>query len=173
MRALTARVGEVQARTAGAEAPPLRNGEVLQSGHSTSITGAMMTLSHINPDGMAVNPAFSQAVKVAGPAALVFIGGQNGVDADGTVVGDDAGAQAEQALRNVAAVVEAAGGTIADLVKWTILVTDPASLGPGFGAFQQFWGQRPNPPAISVQVVAGLADPEFLVEVEAVAAIAP
>ena len=49
---------------------------------------------------------------------------------------------------------------------------DPAALGPGFGAFRQAWGERPDPPAITVQVVAGLANPRFLVEVEAVAALA-
>ena len=133
----------------------------------------MPNITHINPDGMASNPAFSQAVKVSGPAALVFIGGQNGVDADGQVVADDIGAQTQQALRNVVTVVEAAGGTIADIVKWNILVTDPVALGPGFAAFQEVWGPRSDPPAISVQVVAGLANPRFLCEIEAVAAVEP
>jgi enamine deaminase RidA (YjgF/YER057c/UK114 family) len=131
----------------------------------------MTTITHLNPDGMPTNPAFTQAVKVAGPASLLFIGGQNGVDAEGNVVGDDAAAQARQALRNVERTVEAAGGSLADIVKWSIAVTDTAALGPGFGAFQEAWGQRPNPPAITVHVVAGLADPRFLVEIEAVAAL--
>jgi len=130
-------------------------------------------ITHLNPDGLPSNPAYTQAVKVAGGASLVFIGGQNGVNAEGDIVGDDAEAQAQQALRNVTLAVEAAGGSLADIVKWTIIVTDAAALGPGFGAFQKAWGQRPNPPAITVQVVAGLANPQFLVEVEAVAAIAP
>jgi enamine deaminase RidA (YjgF/YER057c/UK114 family) len=131
----------------------------------------MTTITHLNPDGMPANPAFTQAVKVAGPASLLFIGGQNGVDADGNIVGD-AAAQARQALRNVERTVEAAGGSLADIVKWSIAVTEPAALGPGFGAFQEAWGERPNPPAITVHVVAGLADPRFLVEIEAIAALA-
>lgn len=131
-----------------------------------------MTITHLNPEGMHANPAFTQAVKVTGPAGLVFVGGQNGVDAAGNVVGDDAATQTAQALRNVERAVEAAGGSLADVVKWTILLTDPADLGAGFGAFQQAWGQRPNPPAITVQIVTGLANPQFRVEVEAVAALA-
>jgi enamine deaminase RidA (YjgF/YER057c/UK114 family) len=132
-----------------------------------------MTTTHLNPPTLHANPAFSQAVRVDPPASLVFVGGQNGVDADGEVVGDDVAAQAEQALRNVALAVEAAGGTLADVVTWTVLVTDRAALGPGFGAFLAAWGDRPDPPAITVQVVDGLADPRFLVEVAAVAALAP
>jgi enamine deaminase RidA (YjgF/YER057c/UK114 family) len=108
---------------------------------------------------------------VSGPASLLFIGGQNGVDTDGNVVGDDAASQAERALRNVERAVEAAGGSLTDVVRWTILVTGAEDLAAGFSAFEQVWGRRPNPPAITVQVVAGLADPSFRVEVEAIAAL--
>ncbi|HEX4362024.1 MAG TPA: RidA family protein [Pseudonocardia sp.] len=131
----------------------------------------MSVVTHLNPPSLPANPAFSQAVKVAAPTTLVFIGGQNGVDAAGRVVSDRADEQAAQALRNVEAAVEAAGGALTDIVKWTIVVTDRAALGPGFAAFQGMWGRRPNPPAISVQVVSGLASSDFLVEIEAVAAL--
>lgn len=132
----------------------------------------MNAVTHINPDGLPTNPGFTHAVKVPGGMALVFIGGQNGVDASGNVVSDSADEQAVQALRNVELGVKAAGGSIADVVKWTILVADPATLGPGFDAFQRLWAGRPNPPAVTVQVVAGLANPRYLVEVEAIAAVA-
>ena len=94
----------------------------------------MNAVTHINPDGLPTNPGFTHAVKVPGGMALVFIGGQNGVDASGNVVSDSADEQAVQALRNVELGVKAAGGSIADVVKWTILVADPATLGPGFDA---------------------------------------
>jgi enamine deaminase RidA (YjgF/YER057c/UK114 family) len=45
-----------------------------------------MKITHINPEGMHKNPAFSQAV-VAEGGKTIYIGGQNGVGADGTVVG--------------------------------------------------------------------------------------
>lgn len=130
-----------------------------------------MRTAHLNPNGLHCNPAFTQAVKVTGPASLVFVGGQNGVDADGRIVGDDAATQTKQALNNVVTAVEAAGGSLADIVKWTILVTERAALGPGNDAFGAMWGDRPNPPAITVQVVAGLANPSFLIEIEAIAVI--
>lgn len=131
----------------------------------------MTEVTHINPEGLPSNPAFTQAVKVAGATSLVFIGGQNGVDTDENLVADDVSAQTRQALENVKRAVEAAGGSIEGIVKWTIAVTDPASVQPGFAGFQEFWGERPDPPAVSLYVIAGLANPAFLVEVEAVAVI--
>ncbi len=133
----------------------------------------MTQLMHLNPAGLHQNPAFSQAVSVRPGSALVFIGGQNGTDQSGEVVSDQPEAQARQALENVRIAVESAGGTLADIAKWTILVTDRAHLGPGFEAFTEFWDQADPPPAIGVQVVSGLANPDFLVEIEAIAAMAP
>jgi len=56
-------------------------------------------------------------------------------------------------------------------VRWTILVVEGQPLQPGFEASQRVWGQRPNPPVITVAVVAGLARPDALVEVEAVSVV--
>lgn len=125
----------------------------------------------INPDALPKSPAFSQGVLVHPNASLLFVGGQNGIDAGGRVVSVDAHAQTTQALHNVAAVIAAAGGTIDDIVRWTITVTDRASLGPGFAAFRAWWGMRASAPAVTVQIVAGLARPDCLVEIDAIAAI--
>lgn len=46
-----------------------------------------MTVRHINPDGLHRSPAFSQAVVVEQPTKTIYVGGQNGVGADGKVVG--------------------------------------------------------------------------------------
>lgn len=132
----------------------------------------MTQLTHLNPAGLHQNPAFSQAVAVQTGSTLIFIGGQNGTDQSGEVVSDQPQAQARQALENVRVAVESAGGTLADIAKWTILVTDREHLGPGFEAFNEFWDRADPPPAIGVQVVSGLANPDFLVEIEAIAAIA-
>lgn len=128
-------------------------------------------LIHHNPDGLHRHPAFSQAVEVASDSRLVFIGGQNGTDPSGEVVGPTVAEQTAQAFANVQTAVEAVGGTLADIAKWTILVTDGDEIGAGFAAFQDFWDPSVAPPAITVQVVSGLASPDFLVEIEAVAAI--
>jgi enamine deaminase RidA (YjgF/YER057c/UK114 family) len=133
----------------------------------------MTLITHINPESMHSNPAFSWAVRVAAGADLVFIGGQNGVDATGQVVGPDIASQTRQAVRNLLTCLDAAGARPEDVVKWTILTKEGASLQEGFAAFGEEWGQRPNPPAITGAFVAGLAVPGALVEIEAVAAVAP
>jgi len=57
------------------------------------------------------------------------------------------------------------------VVKWNIYVVQGQSLQEGFAAFQSVWGNRPNPPAISGMFVAGLAHPDFLAEMDAIAVV--
>ncbi|HEX6238362.1 MAG TPA: RidA family protein [Acidimicrobiales bacterium] len=129
-----------------------------------------MTIRHINPEGLHRNPAYSQGVVVEQPAKTIYVGGQNGVDADGTVVDDTLGGQTRQALRNVATVLEAEGAGLSDIVHWSIAVVDGQPILDGFAAFQEVWDPADPPPAITVHVVAGLG-PRFLVEIDAVAAV--
>lgn len=131
----------------------------------------MAITTHINPERLHYNPAYTQAVRVSGTADLVFIGGQNGVDASGAVVGPDLASQTRRALANLQECLAAAGASSEDVVKWTILVRDGEPLEDGFAAFNEVWGQRPNPPAITMAFVSGLGVPGALVEIEAVAAV--
>ena len=129
-------------------------------------------VEHLNPDGLHKNPAYSQAVVATGSVKTIYVGGQNGVDASGTVVGKgDLGAQSTQAYANVQTALAAAGATLADVVKWSIYVVQGQSPLPGLEAFQRVWGDRPNPAAITVLFVAGLAHPDFLVEIDAIAVV--
>jgi enamine deaminase RidA (YjgF/YER057c/UK114 family) len=140
-----------------------------------------MTTAHLNPETLPRNPAFSQAVVVRDPAATIYVGGQNAVTADGEIVGDDIATQTTQALANLEVALAAAGATMQDVVHWTIAVVDGQSMHEGFEAFMRRWGagtgdgdgdgDAPAPPAISVHIVAGLAHPQFLVEISAVAAL--
>ncbi len=113
-----------------------------------------MNVRHINPEGLHRNPGFSQAVVVEQPAKTIYIGGQNGVGADGKVVGPTVGEQASQALRNLAIILESEGASLANIVHWSIAVVDGHDLGEGFAAFQQAWNPADPPPAITVHVVA-------------------
>lgn len=106
----------------------------------------MTVTTHINPDGMHVSPALTQAVRVAAGADMVYVGGQNGVDASGRVVAADLAGQARQAFVNVQTCLAAAGADLADVVKWTILVCAGEPVAEGFQAFLEVWGQRPHPP---------------------------
>jgi enamine deaminase RidA (YjgF/YER057c/UK114 family) len=129
-----------------------------------------MSTRHINPEGLHRSPAFSQAVVVEQPAKTIYIGGQNGVDADGKVVGPTVGEQANQAFRNLATVLESEGASLANIVYWSIAVVDGHSFDEGFAAFQEAWNPANPPPALTVHIVAGLG-PEFLVEIDAVAVV--
>lgn len=129
-----------------------------------------MSTRHINPAGLPRNPAFSQAVVVEQPTKTIYIGGQNGVGADGKVAGPTVGEQTSQAIRNLATILESEGASLANIVHWSIAVVDGHPLGEGFAAFQRAWNPADPPPAITVHVVAGLG-PGFLVEIDAIAAL--
>jgi enamine deaminase RidA (YjgF/YER057c/UK114 family) len=127
--------------------------------------------TYLNPESLARNPAFSQVVVVEAPAKTIYVGGQNAVTADGTIVGDTLAEQTRQTLRNVEAALAAAGATVADVVHWTVAIVDGQPLREGFAAFGAARSAAADPPAISVHVVAGLANPRFLVEIDAIAVV--
>jgi enamine deaminase RidA (YjgF/YER057c/UK114 family) len=126
----------------------------------------------ISPDGLVKNPAFSHAAVVTGNVKTVYIGGQDAVDGGGNIVGKgDLGAQTEQVLRNVLTVLAAAGAGPEHVMKWNIYVLQGQTLMEGFQAFQRVWPQVANSPLITGMFVAGLAHPDFLVEIDAVAVV--
>jgi enamine deaminase RidA (YjgF/YER057c/UK114 family) len=129
-----------------------------------------MGVRHINPEGLHRSPAFSQAVVVERPAKTIYIGGQNGVDATGEVVGPTLLEQSRQALRNIATILESEGASLANVVHWRIATVEGQSFDEGVEAFQEVWNPADPPPAITVHVVAGLG-PVFLVEIDAVAVV--
>ena len=132
-----------------------------------------MTVEYLNPEGMHHNPAFSQGIVLPAGARTLLIGGQNAVDADGQVVGKgDLGAQTTKALANLQLCLEAAGAKLEQLVQVKIYLAGDIDIRPGFGAWMAVWGNRPNPPTVSGIRVHGLANPDYLVEIEAVAVIA-
>ncbi len=129
----------------------------------------MVEITRVNPAGLVRNPAFSHAVVVSGPARTIYVGGQNGVDADGAVVGTDAYNQTLRAVQNLRVVLTEAGAGPSAVVSMTITLTDLAALPDGFRAFQESWDADAEPPAVSVACVTALANPAFLVEISAIA----
>lgn len=132
---------------------------------------AAPVLRHLNPAGLPTNPAFSQGVSVEGLVRTVHVGGQNGAEGFAPADPADVRAQVERALRNVELVLTAAGARLDDVVIWSFFVVQGASLQEAFAAFQQVWGERGDPPAITVAHVVALASPAFLVEATAVAVV--
>jgi len=127
-----------------------------------------MTTDHpepIDPPGLPSNPAFAQGMVL--PAALtLYVGGQNGVDADGTLL-DGLQAQTEQALRNVLAVLEAAGSDAEHTAKLTIYLDPSVDPDPAYAASRAVWTART---AVTVLAIAP-ARQGALVEIEAVATV--
>jgi enamine deaminase RidA (YjgF/YER057c/UK114 family) len=139
---------------------------------NSSAPGSTGSVRYINPDSLNNNPAFTNVVVVEGNVKTVHIGGQDAINASGEIVGKgDIVAQTEQILANVRAALEAGGARPEHIIKWNIYVVEGQSLQAGFGAFQRAWPQTPNPPAITGVFVSGLAHPEFLVEIDAVAVV--
>ncbi len=139
---------------------------------NSSAGGGAGSVRYIDPDSLNKNPAFTNVVVVEGNVKTVHIGGQDAINASGEIVGKgDIVAQTEQILANVRAALEAGGARPEHIIKWNLYVVEGQSLEAGFGAFQNAWPQRPNPPAITMAFVSGLAHPDFLVEMDAVAVV--
>jgi enamine deaminase RidA (YjgF/YER057c/UK114 family) len=129
-------------------------------------------VEHLNPETLHHNPAFTQAVAVSGAVKTIYVGGQNAVDASGAIVGrGDITAQAEQVMHNIQAALAAAGAGLEHVIKWNIHLLQGQPVQPGLEVFQRVWNGRPNPPAITGIWVAGLAHPDFLLEIDAIAIV--
>ena len=136
--------------------------------------GAGVMKQAINPPSLfrSLDHGFSQAVMARGGKTL-YVSGQTAWDSQKRLVGGgDLEGQARQAFTNVRAVVEAAGGTLADVVFLRIYVVDyrPEKAAAVGSAFRHFFSGEAKPAATWVGVAA-LADPGFLIEVEATAVL--
>jgi 2-iminobutanoate/2-iminopropanoate deaminase len=117
-----------------------------------------------------VSGSFSHAFIVPRDATLIFASGATARDASGAVVGKrDIRRQTEVVLDNLQAALGAAGATLADVVKVTVFVRDMGD----FDAIQEIRKRyfKPPYPASSLVEVSALADPELLIEIEAIAAL--
>jgi enamine deaminase RidA (YjgF/YER057c/UK114 family) len=125
----------------------------------------------IQPEGWAAAKGYANGVLTAD--GTLYVGGQIGWEVDQVFRTHDFIGQMEQALRNIMAVVEAAGGGAEHLVRLTWYVVDKkeyaarqAEVGQ---AYRRVLGR--NFPAMTMVVVAGLVEDEALVEIEATAVI--
>lgn len=129
-------------------------------------------IQYLNPEGLHQNPAFSQLVTTHGPGKTIYVGGQNAVNEKGEIVGrENLSEQTAQVMENLRIALFASGASFENLVKLTIYLVQGQDLYQGFAVSRQYLGALKNPPAISVLIVAGLANPNFLVEIDAIAFI--
>ncbi len=133
-----------------------------------------MPKEYLNPNSLfsSLPHGFSQVVIATG-RKMVFISGQTAWDLRKNIVGGDSVLeQARQAFRNLETAMEAAGGTVKDVVALRIYVVDyQAESGTAVGtALREFFSPE-NPPASTWIGVSALAVPEFLIEIEATAVL--
>lgn len=127
-------------------------------------------VEYINPDGLSKNPAFSQVVTTQGKGKTIYIGGQDAINAQREIVGKgDIAVQTEQVMKNLQTALSACGATFDNLIKLSIYIVRGQDLYRGFQASQKYLGNLKNPPAITGFFVEALANPDFLVEVDAIA----
>ena len=130
----------------------------------------MSKIEFINPEQFLQNPAFSHIAVTKGHGSTIYIGGQNAITKDLEIVGKgDITAQTEYVLDNIETALKASNATLDDLFKLTIYIVQGQDVKKGFAGAQKFLKKLSHPPLITGVIVAGLANPDYLVEIEAVA----
>jgi enamine deaminase RidA (YjgF/YER057c/UK114 family) len=135
--------------------------------------GPSASIRRLNPPELGAPPGYSQVVEVRA-GRLIFIAGQTALDRNGGLVGkDDFAAQADQVFRNLNLALASAGGDAAHLVKLTVFLRDIGNLSAYREARDRFFATvaPPAAPAVTLVEVSKLYGPDFLIEIEAVAAI--
>ena len=113
-------------------------------------------------------PSYAQAVKVSGAQTILFISGQVAYDQEGNPAhGRDFTAQARAVFRALQAQVEAGGGTLDNIVKLNTYLTDIRYRAELIPVREEFFGKKT--PAATQVAVAALGQPDWLIEVEAIA----
>jgi enamine deaminase RidA (YjgF/YER057c/UK114 family) len=127
----------------------------------------------VNPPALAPPRGFNHGILTEG-GRLLFLAGQDASDAEGHIVAPgDLPAQFEQVLRNLQAVVQAAGGTMQNIAKLTVFVADRdayrAQLKPLGRIFRDYFGDYY--PAMALFEVSKFFQDDALVEIEGFAVL--
>jgi 2-iminobutanoate/2-iminopropanoate deaminase len=126
-----------------------------------------VAIKYHNPKSVSLTGKYSLAAEIPEGARVLFVSGQVGVDSRGKIL-DGIEKQATQVFKNIGQVLKAGGMGFKDVAKLTVLLTDSRFI-PVYRAVRDRFVSEPYP-ASTLLIVAGLADPAMLVEVEAVAA---
>ena len=114
-------------------------------------------------------PRYSQGILNSG-GKLLFVAGQTASDKDGNVVGKgDIEAQTRQVFDNLRAVLKAAGGTLDNLVMTTTYITG-REYREGYNRARSGQYKKTSPTSTLV-IVSGLANPDYLIEINGIAVI--
>ncbi len=113
---------------------------------------------------------YAHVVTVEGAKKLVFCAGQVAADIDGKVLPPDSfEAQAKMVMKNLKNALAAGGAKLSDVTKITIYICNPHDVPKARGILFDYFGK--HPPGSTLCVLRGLANPNFLLEIEAIAAV--
>ena len=127
-------------------------------------------IRRINPPALSAPTGYTHVVDVAAGARTIYIAGQVAFNERREVVGvGDMAAQTEQVFRNLEAALAAAGASFTDVVKMTTFVTDMSQAPAARAVRARYFGE--TPPANTLVGVTALAHPDFMIEIEVVAAV--
>jgi len=128
-----------------------------------------MAIERTNPSSLGQPSGYHHVVK---DGQTVYLAGQVARDKDGKTVGvGDAEAQAEQVFRNIQTALESVGSDMGHILKMTTFMTRREDFPAYRAARSKFLTDDAALPASTLILCSGLADPDFLIEIEAVAAI--
>jgi len=146
---------------------------------AASTTGAAQAqtpanpLRYSNPDGMTKPTVYSQVVEVNGPHRIIFIAGQTGVDSNGKAA-QGFRAQAMQVFENIKTALNSVGGDFEHVVKITTYLTDIEQNADAYREVRaSFFANKVTLPASTLLQITRLANPSYLIEVEAMAVLPP
>lgn len=122
--------------------------------------------------GIAPIPGSAISVIATG-SKILFLSGQTGQVADGSVAGSDLKSQASQSMRNIKTVLAANGASLADVAKIVFYIVDwtPEKLGPLMESAIEVFGEEFPITATTLIGVAALFEPEHLIEIDVTAVI--
>src|SRR3984893_5503824 len=131
----------------------------------------MAKITRINPDGLSKPLAnYSHVVTAEGAQKLVFCAGQVAAEADGNVLSPvEFDARAKMVIENLTRALAAGGVKISDVTKITIYICNPHDVPKARKILATYFAG--NPPGSTLCILRGLANPNFLLEIEAIAAV--
>jgi enamine deaminase RidA (YjgF/YER057c/UK114 family) len=131
----------------------------------------MAKITRTNPAGISKPFSnYSHVVTAEGAQKLVFCAGQVAADVDGTVLPpDDFEAQTKMVMQNLTRALEAGGAKLSDVVKVTIYICNPHDVPKARGILQKYFAG--HAPGSTLCILRGLANPNFLLEIEAIAVV--
>jgi 2-iminobutanoate/2-iminopropanoate deaminase len=132
----------------------------------------MSTITRGDPPGLknVRKTVYHHYIRVDNPKSLIFLSGQLARDAEGNLVGKgNMAEQTRQCIRNMRTVLEAAGGTLDDIVSVVVYTTDMREFKRITDARMEFFIDKL--PTSTIVEVNHLADPALMIEIQATAAI--